>query len=149
MLHRMSQADGKASKKASIQTEDGDKADDTEDSQLSPPPPVHKKPTAKSAAAPKKLPAGKVKLPVAVSKQAIAIGTSAGAKKKGARAFKGLQPKAADAPVDKKVKGKKVEIKVSEKKKASVAVKANTDDEGDGEDGGTEGDDVQAGDEEE
>jgi len=92
---------------------------------------------------PKKLPAGKVKLAV-VPKKAIVIG--AGSKKGG---FKGLPPKVTTAEVEKKAgKVKKVEAKVVEKKKGSVAVKAKDKDEEEEEDGSEQDGEVVGSDEE-
>ena len=126
------------SKKPSPDVEVEDKEDDTETSSNLSPPATGKKPVL--APGPKKLPAGKAKLAV-VPKKAIAIG--AGPKKGG---FKGLQPKAVTAEVEKKAgKEKKVAAKVVDKKKVNIVVKAEDEDEGEEEDGSEQDGEVAAG----
>jgi hypothetical protein len=76
----------------------------------------------------------------AVPKKAIVIGARS---KKGG--FKGLQPKASVAEVEKKAgKVKKVEAKVVEKKKGSVAVKAKDEEEEEEEDGSEQAEGVES-----
>jgi hypothetical protein len=117
-----------------------EKEDDTETSPTASPPITKKKPIL-APGAPKKLPAKKVNLAtVAAPKKVIAIG--AGSKKGG---FKGLLPKASTAQVEKKAGNvKKVEAKVVEKNKVSVAVKAEEEEED-----GSEQDEEEAGSDEE
>jgi hypothetical protein len=128
-------------KKPSPDAEVEEKEDDTETSPTASPPITKKKPIL-APGAPKKLPAKKVNLAtVAAPKKVIAIG--AGSKKGG---FKGLQPKASSAEVEKKAgKVEKVETKVVQKNKVSVAVKAGEEEE----DGSEQDGEVGAGSDEE